>query len=74
MNKKNQNALDAAMEAEMKSSLLAIASHERLVDLQEKLKKTRHVISRNVIILTVSRPVYVMKSLPVSERLICGLY
>lgn len=29
MNKKNQNVLDAAMEAEQKSVLLAIASHKR---------------------------------------------
>ena len=29
MNKKNQNVLDAAMEAEQKNVLLAIASHKR---------------------------------------------
>jgi len=29
MNKKNQNVLDAAIEAGMRNALLAIASHER---------------------------------------------
>ena len=41
MNKKNQNALDVAMEANMKSSLMAIASHKRLVNIKTE-KKTGH--------------------------------
>ena len=38
MNKKNQNVLNAAMEAEQKRVLLAIASHKRWEKRKEKLK------------------------------------
>ena len=47
MNKKNQNVLDAALNADRKNVSLAIASHERLVKENQTFKHpmfcTRHI-------------------------------